>query len=161
MPDCIAKGVKEDWPVPKLVDEMEWASNLTEKAIREEDDLIRATTEEKVAYIAFKAEEDIAFKAEEAAKASRAIGVHATATEGEEEASEDDVAGEHQEESEHQEEPAGEETVNVPEEEPEPQAPKKARVLRKASGQEVAPFFIRSWSCREEIYHQDWPATRS
>ena len=57
MPECNAQGVEPLWPMPTLENEMDWASNLTEKASRIERDLIKATKDEELAYITNKAAE--------------------------------------------------------------------------------------------------------
>jgi hypothetical protein len=122
IPTCTARGVKADWELPSLEDEMTWASNLTERPTREEKDLIQATRDEELAYIAY--------KAEEALKAGKASDSRATATDEEEETPDEEVA------EEHQEEPVREEVAGETEEGGDPQGPKKkVRILRKASSQ--------------------------
>lgn len=67
MPDCNANGVKADWQLPSLEDEMEWASSLEEKAIRKETDFTKGTTEEEQEYIRSRLEEARRLKAAGAA----------------------------------------------------------------------------------------------
>jgi hypothetical protein len=57
MPVFNAHGLDAAWAEPSEEEAQKFFDNLTEKAIRVEDDLIRDTTEEEVAYIATRAEE--------------------------------------------------------------------------------------------------------
>jgi hypothetical protein len=57
MPVFNAHGLDATWAEPTEVEAQKFFDNLTERAVREEGDLIRATTEEEVAYIATRAEE--------------------------------------------------------------------------------------------------------
>jgi hypothetical protein len=63
MPHCNTHGVEANWPLPTLEIELEWASNLMEKASRKETDLTWATRDEELAYIASRVEEIVRINA--------------------------------------------------------------------------------------------------
>jgi hypothetical protein len=53
-----AHGLDATWAEPTEEEAQKFIDNLTERAVREEGHLIRATTDEEVAYIATRAEEE-------------------------------------------------------------------------------------------------------
>lgn len=138
MPACNAHGVDGTWTEPPADRVQEWFDTLVEKFVQEEPELIHATTDDEVAYIASRAEE-ARLATEASGSGSAAAGI---AEEGE--VPEETTADQDKAIGEQGDEAAGNPTdEDAPKEqlyqEP-PAPPRKSRVLRKAvSGDLVHP----------------------
>jgi hypothetical protein len=131
MPMFNAHGLDPTWVEPSAEQAQKFFDNLSERAIREETNLVRATTDEEVAYIATRVEE-----ANLAAEAS-SVGFTEWETSDAEVILEEDPAGEDKaagEQSGAAAESSSDEDAAEEQPQEEPPAPKKAkRVLRKAA----------------------------
>jgi len=63
MPDCNAYGVAADWQLPELDAEIEWVSNLEERASRVEGNMFKCTSTAEAEFIRRRIEEDKALRA--------------------------------------------------------------------------------------------------
>jgi hypothetical protein len=71
MPDCNAYGVASDWQLPKLDTELEWTSNLVERATRVENNMFKRTSMIEAEFIRRRIKEDKAFRTAKKARPRR------------------------------------------------------------------------------------------